>query len=82
MHLIINARYQVLARYGNALAALGEGQARTALSRALNHQGDTVRGVLLAMRTEGMAHDATTPSGLKCLAKLFGCFAQRDNSRV
>ena len=36
MQLIIS---QVLARYGNALAALGEGQARTALSHALNHEG-------------------------------------------
>jgi hypothetical protein len=32
-----------LARYGNALAALGEGQARTALSQALNHEGDKGR---------------------------------------
>jgi hypothetical protein len=29
--------------YGNQLAALGEGQARTALSRALNHEGDKGR---------------------------------------
>jgi hypothetical protein len=39
MHLIISAQDQVLARYGNALAALGQGQARAALSRALNHEG-------------------------------------------
>ena len=32
-----------LVRYGNALAALGEGRARTALSRALNHEGDKGR---------------------------------------
>lgn len=43
MQLIITAQDQVLARYGNALAALGEGQARTALSRALNHEGDKGR---------------------------------------
>jgi hypothetical protein len=34
------------------------------------------------MRTEGTAQDAITTSGLKCLTKLFGCFAQRDNSHV
>ena len=43
MQPIISARDQVLARYGNALAVLGEGQARTALSRALNHEGDKGR---------------------------------------
>ena len=43
MQLIIAARDKVLARYGNALAALGEGQARTALSRALSHKGDEGR---------------------------------------
>jgi hypothetical protein len=43
MQLIINARDQVLARYGNQLAVLGDGQARTAMSRALNHEGDKGR---------------------------------------
>ena len=43
MQLIISASDQVLVRYGNALAALGEGRARTALSRALNHEGDKGR---------------------------------------
>jgi hypothetical protein len=43
MQLIISARDQVLARYGNQLSALGEGQARTTLSRALNHEGDKGR---------------------------------------
>ena len=43
MQLIITARDQVLARYGNAFASLGEGQARTAMSRALNHEGDKGR---------------------------------------
>jgi hypothetical protein len=43
MQLMISAREQVLARYGNALASLGEGQARTALSRALNHEGNKGR---------------------------------------
>jgi hypothetical protein len=43
MQLDISASDQVLARYGNQLAALGEGQARTALSRALNHEGDKGR---------------------------------------
>ena len=45
MQLIIRASDQVLARYGNQLAALGEGKARTALSRALNHEGDKGRTV-------------------------------------
>ncbi|MGA8156830.1 MAG: hypothetical protein WB822_11620 [Rhodoplanes sp.] len=36
MQLIISARDQVLA---NALAALGEGRARTALSHTPNHEG-------------------------------------------
>jgi hypothetical protein len=40
MRLVITASDQVLARYGNVLAALGERQARKALSRALNHEGD------------------------------------------
>ena len=43
MQLIIAPRDQVLARFGNALAALGEGQARIAMSRALNHEGDKGR---------------------------------------
>lgn len=43
MQFVINAKDQVLARYGNQLAALGEGQARTAMSRALNHEGDKGR---------------------------------------
>jgi hypothetical protein len=43
MHLIISARDQVLARYGNQLAALGDKQARTAMSRALNHECDKGR---------------------------------------
>jgi hypothetical protein len=43
MQLIISAKDRVLARYGNQLAALGDSQARTALSRALNHEGDKGR---------------------------------------
>jgi len=43
IQLISTAEDQVLARYGNVLAALGEGQARKALSRALNHEGDKGR---------------------------------------
>jgi len=43
MQIVINARDQVLARYGNQLAVLGDGQARKALSRALNHEGDKGR---------------------------------------
>lgn len=43
MRLIFEPRDQILARYGNALAALGEGKARIALSRALNHEGDKGR---------------------------------------
>lgn len=40
---VTTASDQVLARFGNALAALGEGQARTALSRSVNHEGDKGR---------------------------------------
>jgi hypothetical protein len=43
MQLVINAKDQVLARYGNRLAALGDGQARRVMSRALNHEGDKGR---------------------------------------
>jgi hypothetical protein len=43
VHLILSARDQILARYGNQLAALGDSQARKALSRALNHEGDKGR---------------------------------------
>ena len=43
VHLIISAQDQILARYGNQLAVLSERQARTALSRALNHEGDNGR---------------------------------------
>ena len=40
MQLIISVQDHELARYGNALTALGEGETRTALARALNHEGD------------------------------------------
>jgi hypothetical protein len=43
MQLVINARDQVLARYGNQLAVLGDAPARTAMSRALNHEGNKGR---------------------------------------
>jgi hypothetical protein len=43
MRLTINAKDQILARFGNQLAALGHGQAAVALSRALNHEGDKGR---------------------------------------
>jgi hypothetical protein len=43
MQLIISARDQVLAKYGNQLAALGDRNARTAMSRALNHEGNKGR---------------------------------------
>ena len=43
MQLIVSAEDQVLTRFGNRLAALGEGQARTAMARALNHEGDKGR---------------------------------------
>jgi hypothetical protein len=43
MHLILNPKDRVLAKYGNQLAALGGGQARVAMSRALNHEGDKGR---------------------------------------
>jgi hypothetical protein len=33
----------VLAKFGNQLSALGNGQARIAMSRALNHEGDKGR---------------------------------------
>ena len=43
MRLLINAKDQVLGKFGNQLSALGEGQARIAMSRALNHEGDKGR---------------------------------------
>ena len=43
MQLIINAKDQVLAKYGNQLAALGDRKTRTAMSRALNHEGSNGR---------------------------------------
>ena len=41
--LIISAKDQILARYGRHLPPWEEGKARTALSRALNHEGDKGR---------------------------------------
>jgi hypothetical protein len=43
MRLLINAKDPVLAKFGNQLAALGDSQARIAMSRALNHEGDKGR---------------------------------------
>ena len=83
MRLIISASNQVLARYGNALAALGEGQARTALSRALNHEGDKGRtkvkralvkqtGIKYGAVDKGMATVRATPATLTYTLKARG----------
>jgi len=43
MEIRIDVRDDVLKRFGNKLAALGNGQARVIMSRALNHEGDKGR---------------------------------------
>lgn len=43
MQLTVNLGDQVIARLGNQLGALGDGKARTIMSRALNHEGDKGR---------------------------------------
>lgn len=43
MDITINLRDDVLHRFGNQLAVLGEGQARVIMSRSLNHEGDKGR---------------------------------------
>ena len=83
MQLIISASDQLLARYGNALAALGEGQARTALSRALNHEGDKGRtrvkravvkqtGIKYGAVDKAMATVRSTPTTLTYTLKARG----------
>ncbi len=83
MQLIISARDQVLARHGNALAALGERQARTALSRALNHEGDkgrtqvkralvTQTGIKYGAVDKAMATVRSTPATLTYMLKARG----------
>jgi len=83
MQLIISAQDQVLARYGNALATLGEGQARTALSRALNHEGDKARtqvkralvkqtGIKYGAVDQAMATIRATPATLTYTLKARG----------
>jgi hypothetical protein len=83
MRLVITASDQVLARYGNALAALGEGQARTALSRALNHEGDKGRtkvkralvkqtGIKYSAVNKAMATVRATPATLTYTLKARG----------
>jgi hypothetical protein len=92
MQLNITARDRVLARYGNQLAALGEGQARTAMSRALNHEGD--KGGTQVKRTLdetnfawfacmqrrkkrlGCASSGTLSSGYGICTRAEGCRAQ------
>ena len=83
MQLIITVRDQVLTRYGNQLAALGEGQARTALSRALNHEGDKGRtqvkralvkqtGIKYGAVDKAMATVRSTPATLTYTLKARG----------
>ena len=83
MQLIISASDDVLTRYGNALAALGEGQARTALSRALNHEGDKGRtrikralvkqtGIKYGAVDKAMASVRATPASLTYSLKARG----------
>jgi hypothetical protein len=83
MQVVISARDQVLARYGNALAALGERQARTALSRALNHEGDKGRtqvkralvkqtGIKYGAVDKAMATVRSTPATLTYTLKARG----------
>ena len=83
MHLILSAQDQVLARYGNQLAALGEGKARKALSRALNHGGDKGRtqvkrafvkqtGIKYGAVNKAMATVRATPATLTYALKAHG----------
>ena len=83
MQLIISTRDQVLTRYGNQLAALGEGQARAALSRALNHEGDKGRtqvkrvlvkqtGIKYSAVNKAMATVRSTPATLTYTLKARG----------
>ncbi|ACI92705.1 conserved hypothetical protein [Afipia carboxidovorans OM5] len=43
MEIRVDVRDDVLKRFGNKLAALGDGQAAVVMSRALNHEGDKGR---------------------------------------
>lgn len=43
MEIRISQADQVLTRFGNQLAALGDGQARVIMSRSLNHEGEKGR---------------------------------------
>lgn len=43
MQITISKADEVLTRFGNQLAALGDGKARIVMSRALNHEGDKGR---------------------------------------
>lgn len=43
MQITINLADQILSRFGNQLAALGDGKARLVMARALNHEGDKGR---------------------------------------
>lgn len=82
MQLIIDTQDQVLARYGNAIAALGEGQARTAMSRALNHEGDKgtqvkralvkQTGIKYGAVDKAMATIRATPASLTYTLKAHG----------
>lgn len=88
MQLIISARDQVLARYGNVLAALGEGPARTVLTRALNHEGDKGRtqvkralvkqtGIKYGAVDKAMATIRATPATLTYTLKARGPYSGR-----
>ncbi len=43
MQITVNLKDQAFERFGNALGALGDGQARVVMSRALNHEADKAR---------------------------------------
>ena len=83
MQLIITARDKGLARYGNQLALLGEGKARTAMWRALNHEGDKGRtqvkralvkqtGIKYGVVEKAMATVRATPATLTYTLKARG----------
>ena len=83
MQLVISARDQVLTKYVNELAALGDGRARSATSRALNHEGDKGRtqvkralvkqtGIKYGAVDKAMATVRSTPATLTYTLKARG----------
>jgi hypothetical protein len=83
MQLVLNLKDQVLTKYGNQLAALGGRQARVAMSRALNHEGDKGRtqvkralvkqtGIKYGAIDKAMATICSTPATLTYRLKARG----------